>query len=162
MSKVIALLLLIQYINTRQNSKLMDQLALENIEFLAKRSIEDLHYSSRQWLFNIEFWRQELDFFQSLLDQFVSKAELVDHKKQIDHFQHLITYYKGELLDEFHQKTRRHEKMLRGMLNSEITDQNEAFREKHNILFDQIVSFDNQFKQHKLDFYEFMNILLSR
>ena len=138
----------------------MDHLALENIDFLAKRSIEDLHYSSRQWLFNIAFWRQELNFFQILLDQSVTKAELVDHKKQIDHFQHLITYYKGELLDEFHQKARRHEKSLRNMLNGTMEETIDTLREKHNILFDHIVSFDNQFKQHKLDFYDFMISLI--
>ena len=138
----------------------MDQIALENFDFLAERSIEDLHYSSRQWLFNIEFWRKELDFFQTLLDLNVEKAESVDQKKQIDHFQNLITYYKGELLDEFHQKARRHEKSMRAMLNGESSNLDNAFREKHNILFDQIVSFDNQFKQHKLDFYDFLSALL--
>ena len=139
----------------------MDQIALENIDFLAERSIEDLHYSSRQWLFNIEFWRRELDFFQTLLDRNVEKAKSVDQKKQIDHFQHLITYYQGELLDEFHQKARRHEKSMRAMLNGEPSNIDNAFREKHNILFDQIVSFDNQFKQHKLDFYNFISSLLN-
>ena len=138
----------------------MDQIALENIDFLAERSIEDLHYSSRQWLFNIEFWRQELAFFQTLLDQNADKANSVDQKKQIDHFQHLITYYQGELLDEYHQKTRRHEKSMRAMLDGKAANVESAFREKHNILFDQIVSFDNQFKQHKLDFYEFIAALL--
>ena len=139
----------------------MDQIALENIDFLAERSLEDLHYSSRQWLFNIEFWRKELDFFQTLLDRNVDKAESVDQKKQIDHFQHLITYYQGELLDEFHQKARRHEKSTRAMLDGESSKVDNAFREKHNTLFDQIVSFDNQFKQHKLDFYEFISALLN-
>lgn len=138
----------------------MDQIALENIDFLAERSIEDLHYSSRQWLFNIEFWRRELDFFQTLLDRNVEKAQSVDQKKQIDHFQHLITYYQGELLDEFHQKARRHEKFMRAMLNGESSDEDTNFRKKHNLLFDQIVSFDNQFKQHKLDFYDFISKLL--
>lgn len=138
----------------------MDQVELDNIEFLAERSIEDLHYSSRQWLFNIEFWRQELNFFQSLLDNYVKKADAVELKKQIDHFQHLITYYQGELLDEFHQKARRHEKNMRAMLNGDVSTIDSAFREKHNILFDQIVSFDNQFKQHKLDFYDFMSRLV--
>lgn len=140
----------------------MDQIALDNIEFLAERSIEDLHYTSRQWLFNIEFWRQELSFFQGLLDNQVDKAKTVEQKKQIDHFQHLITYYQGELLDEFHQKTRRHEKNMRAMLSGDGTAVDAAFREKHNILFDQIVSFDNQFKQHKLDFYDFMSALLNK
>ena len=138
----------------------MDQIALENIDFLADRSVEDLHYSSRQWLFNIEFWRRELDFLQTLLDRTVEKAESVDQKKQIDHFQNLITYYQGELLDEYHQKARRHEKSMRAMLNGESSEEVHMLREKHNSLFDQIVSFDNQFKQHKLDFYDFISELL--
>ncbi|MDN5201795.1 hypothetical protein QQ008_10490 [Fulvivirgaceae bacterium BMA10] len=139
----------------------MEQLELENIDFLKERNLEDLHYSSKQWLFNIDFWRQELNFFQNLLDTQAKHVTTVDQKKQIDHFQNLIIYYQGELLDEFHQKVRRHEKRLKNLLINNESPTDLSYRENHNLLFDQIISFDNQFKKYKLELYSFMSQVIS-
>ena len=125
-------------------------------EVLRAQSWESLHFESVKWVSDIALWKIELNFFQKLLDKYGSSFEMVEDKKEIDHFQNLITYYNGELLDEFRQLVRRHENHLAKdfAVKGEVNEQ--EYRLKHKELKVRIRAFDDEFKAYKKEFFAFI------
>lgn len=137
----------------------MENLKATTTEFLLREGLMDLHKASRQWVSEVELWKMELDFFQKLLDSNAHKVTTYQGKKTIGHLQNLITYYQGELLDEFAKAVRKHEKYLNRIITGEISDE-ESYRVKHDIIDDKIASFRDGFKGYKLELFEFIAELM--
>jgi hypothetical protein len=137
----------------------MENLKATTTEFLLREGLMDLHKTSRQWVSEVELWKLELDFFQKLLDSNARKVTTYMGKKTIGHLQNLITYYQGELLDEFAKAVRKHEKYLNRIIGGEDSD-DESYRVKHDIIDDKINSFREGFKSYKSELFEFISALM--
>jgi hypothetical protein len=90
----------------------MKSLSPANQHFLLEISMEDLHKDIALWLSEIEFWRVELLFFQKLVEKAASKTSSVEDKQRLAHFQNLLTYYQGEVADQFEKEVHQHELYL--------------------------------------------------
>jgi len=137
----------------------MENLKATTTEFLLRESLLDLHKSSTNWVSEVDLWKIELNFFQKLLDANAKKVVTYKGKKTIGHLQNLITYYQGELMDEFAKAVRKHEKYLRKILSGEESDE-ESYRVKHEILDDKINTFRDRFKDYKQELFGFIEELL--
>ncbi|MGI9543418.1 MAG: hypothetical protein ACR2MX_09175 [Cyclobacteriaceae bacterium] len=137
----------------------MENLPSTTSDFLLRESLNDLHKTSRQWVSEVDLWKIELDFFQKLLDQYCTKVTTYQGKKQLGHLQNLITYYQGELLDEFTKAVRKHEKYLTRVLDGSVSDE-ESYRVKHEIIEDKINTFRIRFKDYKRELFEFIEGLM--
>ena len=134
----------------------MEKLMLDNNEALTEQHLESLLYNSNEWKSEVEMWKQELKFFQKLLDKYASKMTTVEQKQKMDHFQNLIIYYDGELLDFFKQKARRHAKYLAEHVeNNRPLDKNE-YHEKFGAVNAQLNAFGSEFRKYKKEFFQFM------
>ena len=96
----------------------------------------------------------------SLLDMHRNTLEWLSHssvefKKQVDHFQNLITYYNGELVDILRKKLRDHESKLAHILQELKESDTEYFKE-HNGIMDELDTFQKTFHAFKHSFYEFI------
>ena len=138
----------------------MEKLMLDNSETLADQNLESLLYNSKEWKSEVEMWKQELQFFQKLLDNYASQMNTVEQKQKMDHFQHLIIYYNGELLDSFNQKARRHTKYLAEHVDNDKTLNKEEYQEKYGTVNNQINAFSSEFRKYKSDFFQFMERVL--
>ena len=136
----------------------MDQLTNVDKEFLLKVGIEELLNQRRVWMSRILLWKTELGFFQKLLDSNSVKFQSADDKKLEDHFQNLIIYYNGEVLDQYKQSVRRHKKNLHALGGDleEVLREEETVRRNHIDLSDKIDGFDEEFRKYKHEFIEFM------
>lgn len=138
----------------------MDESTTASSAYLMEIGIEELHKESRMWVSSINLWKRELEFFQKLLDTYSTKFETSDLKKQGDHFQNLIIYYNGELLESFKQTVRRQEKNLGILLaGTEYIDE-VVFRNQHLEIKEKIDSFDTEFIKTKHDFFELIESVL--
>lgn len=135
----------------------METLNQENVEHLLEPSLENLHSESQQWVSEVELWKLELNFFQKLLDNSAPKISALSDKKELSHLQNLITYYNGELLDEFKQKVRRHKKYLANklLINEDIDE--EEYRKRHGAILSHLGSFRSEFNMHKKEFFQFLS-----
>jgi len=137
----------------------MEKLKATTTEFLLREGLMDLHKTSKQWVSEVELWKIELDFFQKLLDANANRVTTYKGKKTIGHLQNLITYYQGELLDEFAKAIRKHEKYLNRLIAGDSSD-DETYRVKHDIIDDKINSFRQNFKSYKTELFEFISELM--
>jgi DNA primase large subunit len=124
-------------------------------KYILQPTLIGKHKKTLEWLSSTILWKRELAFFQKLLDQFANKFQSTDEKKQIDHFQNLIIYYNGELVDSLASKLRVHEKKLAEMLELRSESKIEYFSE-HEGLMDELESANKQFMQIKDDLFTFI------
>lgn len=113
------------------------------------------HRTTLDWLSAAILWKRELAFFQKLLDQHASKFSSADDKKKMDHFQSIVTYYKGELIDALSTKLRLHEKRLAEMLETKDESRTEYFKE-HDALMNELESCNTQLAQYKEELFDFI------
>ena len=133
----------------------MKNLSPATSNYLLEVSLEDLHQESRTWLSEIEFWKIELSFYQKLLEKVAVKLTNVEEKKKTDHFQNLIIYFQGELLDQYQHDIREHEKYLNNMVQEKIPLNEQLYREVHKNFEHHIKSFGSDLKQFKKDLFAF-------
>ena len=138
----------------------MEKLMLDNSEILSEQSLESLLYNSNEWKSEVEMWKQELKFFQKLLDKYASKMTTVEQKQKMDHFQNLIIYYDGELLDFFKQKARRHAKYLAEHVENNRPLNKDEYNEKFGSVNTQLNAFSSEFRKYKKEFFQFMEEVL--
>ena len=118
-------------------------------------SLLEMHRQSLDWLSNSVLWKRELTFFQKLLDEHSKKFTAIEDKKQIDHFQNLIIYYQGELIDSFRRKLRDHENHLAKVLQ-EHNESDSNYYQTHESVMQELVAFNQQFQDFKHSFFEFI------
>jgi hypothetical protein len=124
-------------------------------QYTLQPSLLEMHRQSLDWLSNSVLWKRELSFFQKLLDEHSVQFTAVDDKKKIDHFQNLIIYYQGELIDALRKKLRDHENHLAKVLQ----DHNESdtvYFKTHDAVIQEMIAFNKQFFEFKHDFFSFI------
>lgn len=124
-------------------------------KYILQPALVNKHKKTLEWLSAAVLWKRELAFFQKLLGQYSPKFTAVNDKKQIDHFQNLIIYYKGELIDSLASKLRVHERKLAEMLESKDESKTEYFKE-HESLMNEMEALSNQFSEYKEEFFGFI------
>lgn len=124
-------------------------------KYILQPSVISKHKQSLEWLSTAVLWKREVSFFQKLLDQYAPKFTTVEDKKKIDHFQSIIIYYKGELIDAMTDKLRLHEKKLAEMLEKHDETKTEYFKE-HDALMGELESLSRQFVQYKEELFAFI------
>lgn len=122
--------------------------------------MEQLHSESSYWLSEIELWRIELGFFQRLLNRVASRMPSVEDKRHMDHFQNLIFYYRGELLDQLEHDIREHEQYLAYQLDNRAPFNEQIYRKVHKKYEEQVKAFAQDFRDYKRDLYRFTEKLL--
>jgi len=124
-------------------------------KYILQPTLLDKHRKSLEWLSAIVLWKRELVFFQKLLDQHASRFTSVEHKKQIGHFQSIITYYKGELLDSLATRLRLHEKKIAEMF--EFQDEtNTVYFTEHDGLMLELQAVNDQLLRYKEELFKFI------
>lgn len=128
--------------------------------YLLDASLEILHFESSEWLSEIAFWKDEIAFFQKLLEKIAPKAISADNKLEMEHLQNEITLFRYEILDELKGSVLVHEKYLASLLDDSQKDSEQFYREKHKTIADQISGFAKEFKDLKSDIFSFAEKLL--
>jgi hypothetical protein len=123
--------------------------------YILQPSLVEMHRQSLDYLSATTLWKRELRFFQKLLDKYASKFTSLDDKKRVDHFQNLLTYYSGELVDEINRKIRLHESKLAHLLQEKNESDTQYFHE-HKNLMEQAQAFSKSYDEFHHDLYDFI------
>ncbi len=124
-------------------------------KYILQPSLLNMHQESLDWLSASVLWKRELTFFQKLLDQYGSSYSEEEDKKRVDHFQNLIIYYSGEVVDAIRRKLRDHESHLASMLQKENESDTQYFKE-HKDVMDEAAAFQKSFNNLKHEFFSFI------
>jgi len=124
-------------------------------QYILQPTLLDKHKRTLDWLSASLLWKRELTFFQTILDQYAPRFTAEADKKKTDHFQNIVIYYRGEVVDTLAGKLRAHEQHLARMLETKNETDLEYFRE-HDALMAEMDAFQCQFAQYKLELFDFV------
>lgn len=125
-------------------------------KYLLQPSLMEMHHSSLEWLSTTVLWKQEVAFFQKLLDRYSPQLNSPEDKKKISHFQNVITYYGGELIDTLRKKIKGHEHKLADLLQ-ELKSQDQEYYQEHGELLEELSAFMKTFNSFKSEFFSFID-----
>jgi hypothetical protein len=125
-------------------------------KYILQPSLMDMHHGSLEWLSTTVLWKQEVAFFQKLLDLYSTRVTSIDDKKQVSHFQNVITYYGGELIDTLRKKIKHHEHKLADMLK-ELKGSDTEYYQEHGELMEELSAFMKTFNSFKSEFFAFID-----
>lgn len=123
--------------------------------YILQPSLIEMHRKSLEYLSATVLWKRELQFFQKLLDRYAPKFSAPDDKQKVGHFQSLVTYYSGGLVDQFSKKLREHENNLARMLQEKNESDTQYFSE-HKDFMAQVESFSKTYDQFHHELYDFI------
>jgi hypothetical protein len=124
-------------------------------KYIVQPELIEKHIKTLNGLSSCMLWKSEIRAFQKVLDQSSQRVTATDDKKKVDHFQNLILYYGGEVIDGLRKKLRDHENRLAKMLESENESDIQYYKE-HDAIMDELDTFSNQFKQFRGELIEFV------
>lgn len=128
-------------------------------KYILQPSLLDMHRQSLDWLSASALWKRELAFFQKLLDNHAPRFTTEDDKKKIDHFQNLILYYNGEVVDDIRKKLRDHESQLAHSLQKE-NESDTRYYNDHKGVIEAAAGFEKSFVELKHDLFTFVEQVL--
>jgi hypothetical protein len=123
--------------------------------YILQPSVIAKHKKTLDWISATILWKQEVAFFQKLVDQYASRFTDTEDKKRIGHFQSIITYYHSEVLNYVGTRLREHERKL--ALSLEQKDEtNTAYFKEHETLMAEMEALNAQLADYKIDLFRFI------
>ena len=117
--------------------------------YLLEANMEVLHEESREWLNEINFWRDEIAFFYTLMVKKAGKDFSPEKKEDIKYIQEEILSMTGKEFDDLEEAINQHENFLASLAESDFLDDERSFREKHKIISAMIDNFDKRIRKLK-------------
>ncbi|MEM9831044.1 MAG: hypothetical protein AAF944_10430 [Bacteroidota bacterium] len=140
----------------------MDQMIAESQPMSMERNIDEMYHNSLDWQSEVSLWKQEMKFFQKMLDTYTGKCLSIEQKQRLSHLQNLHIYYDGELLDQFRQQTRRHVKYLAHQMEEGSTLNLNEYQQKFGGLSSHLAAFAAEYRRYKKDFFALMEELIDQ
>ena len=138
----------------------MELLESPKLAYLLEASLEVLHFESNEWLSEIAFRKDETAFFQKILEKKATKATSYEDKLELEHLQNKIIHYRFEVLEDLKNSVLVHEKYLANIIDYQVMDNDQIYREKHKAISDQMAGFEKEYKIIKKELFRFAEELL--
>lgn len=126
-------------------------------ELLLGAGLDILHFESKEWLDTINFWKDEVRFFENLLERIDS---LKDSEQNYSEMFKSMDKIHTDLFEAIEDDILEHEKMLSKLIKGEKGLADADYRDKHSILTARMDTFSGDFKTFKKTVFEFVKNLL--
>ena len=115
-------------------------------QYLLGAGLDVLHFESREWLDTLDFYTDEVRFFENLLNKKeASKNNNPEYEKML---KDLDKIHK-DLFDDLKESIIKHEQLLSRIELSEKGLSDNDYREKHQHIYNKMNTFSNDFKTFK-------------
>jgi len=115
-------------------------------QYLLGAGLDVLHFESKEWLDTIDFWKDEIRFFNDLLKKKEeSKINNLDYENMLKN----LNKIHSDLFEDVENSIIEHEKLLSRIELAEKGFSDEDYREKHRVLLLRMNTFSNDFKTFK-------------
>ncbi len=141
------------------NHKVMISVIGTTGRYILQPSLVSMHQQSLEWLSASALWKRELSFFQKLLDKNSVKATSTQLKKEMDHFQNIVTYYGGEVVDSLRKKVQEHEGDLANMLQTMNESDTQYFKD-HETVMSELSTFSKTYDQFRHELFGFIEKIM--
>ena len=132
------------------------KIANPKAKLLLGAGLDVLHFESQEWINTIDFWKDEVRFFEHLLKQKESKKE-----SQQDYSIMLkkLDQIHRDLFEDIEEDIIEHEQFLSRLENGESGLADASYRDKHKSLTHRMDTFREDFKAFKKIVFEYVKQL---
>ncbi|TYC10562.1 hypothetical protein ES677_11515 [Bizionia gelidisalsuginis] len=108
--------------------------------------LDVLHFESREWLDTIDFYKDEVRFFDDLLKKKeTSKNNNPEYEKMLKNLDEIHS----DLFNDLEDSIIKHEQFLSRLMQNEKGLSDSDYREKHGQISKRVATFTNDFKTFK-------------
>ncbi len=108
--------------------------------------LDVLHFESRQWIAKIEFWKDEVQFFENILKKKTSEDDL---KQNYTSLLKSLDKIHGSLFEDLEESIKEHERLLASLEKKSKGLSDSIYRERYKKLMIRMIDFENDFKAFK-------------
>ena len=126
----------------------MELLSSPKTIYLLEADLEVLHEESREWLNEINYWRDEIAFFYTLMVKKADKNSFRENKNELIHIQEELLKMSGKEFGDLEAVINQHENYL-DLLATNFLKNDRVFRDKHKAISFQIREFDIRIRNLK-------------
>ena len=117
--------------------------------------IDTLHSEHREWLNTLDFYKQDLGFLKSRLEEVAAKNSSKDVLALVEHFQNQFIIQKNEM-DEFRHAIKEHENQLEAAVNVNPVAINRQRLNDHPELRERMERFEKLFQEVRMELLRFV------
>lgn len=122
-------------------------------DHLLEGSLEWLHTQTVEWMKEIEFWREEMSFFYSLLHR--KEVKNAFPTQQLSELEKEIVKISGEDLDKLKSLLQQHERALIKVLEQESREGELDYRHDHTTILYIVNNFQQRIRTFKKSVFDF-------
>ncbi|NNC82868.1 MAG: universal stress protein [Flavobacteriales bacterium] len=131
---------------------------MTNTQDLQDKMEDQLHETSI-WTSDVDFWIDEMNAYQRILDRIVPRLQRPEKLKSLDHLQNIVLYYKNEILLDLKSKLFHHHGDLKGTYNGDIASHFTQINEMHVQLSEQMVDIEKRLRSYKQEFLDLQSLV---
>lgn len=131
----------------------MELLSSPKTTYLLEADLEVLHEESHEWLNEINYWRDEIAFFYTLMVKKAGKNFSLENKSELIYLQNEILHISRKEFSDLEATISQHENYLDFLLQNNSLGDERIFREKHKIISFQIRTFDTRIRKLKMGIF---------
>ena len=117
--------------------------------------VSDFHFEHKQWIRELEFWRDELKTFQRRLEDIVQRAQEKDAMAKVERFQNQFIRH-NEVIDTFLHEINEHEHELTLLVKNEAHTIEDKFVGSHGRHRESIETQRKMYYDLKKEFFSFL------
>jgi len=122
-------------------------------KLLLGAGLDVLHFESREWIKTIDFWKDEVRFFDHLLKKKVSTDK---NKHEYSSMLENLDKIHSDLFKDLEDSIIQHEKLLSRIEKSEKGLSDADYRDQHHRIQTKMKTFTNEFKTFKKIVFEYV------
>ncbi|GAL86666.1 hypothetical protein MYP_3896 [Sporocytophaga myxococcoides] len=127
--------------------------------YLLEGSLEVLHQQTREWLSEMDLWKDEILFFKNLINKQLLKVKTEDDKEELRDYEKILSKMHNDWLEHLYMQTQAHEMYLAGIMQNRPKDYDEVYRERHRDLTEKVDGFHKEMRSIKSELFEFIEKL---
>lgn len=130
----------------------MAHLTFQN-NFSGRASVDELHAETRNWQSEIDFWKAEGKFFQTLVRKQLAGPN-VEMPKATTPLTVRIDAFRKETLPQLQDKLNEHRTRLEGLIKKKLTEEEQSIRKTHRELDRRMDEVKSHFRILKQSIFE--------
>ncbi len=132
----------------------MELLTYPKSEYLLDASIESLHAESKEWLRDIEFWKDEMTFFYNILNK--KEVKTAFPTNELAALEKKLISIDSDKIATLRKQVQSHEQTLMRFVKTLLQDEEETYRETHRVLLNEIYTIASLIKDFKKEVFSFV------
>lgn len=131
----------------------MELLSSPKTSYMLEANLEVLHEETTEWLNDINYWRDEIAFFYTLMVKKIGKGMEGDDQEEIGHIQDELLHINQNKLDELQQMLETHERNLSALLDGVSLHDERSYRDKHKVILGKVRNINERIRSLKREIF---------